>query len=400
MTEAAEKLVTRELDDHHLNLFAARLAAWLNADLNDGEGSSSAPSFTDSRAKAILRATAVVDDPTLHDFMKLIAGPTAVRLALYDLLRSSGLAENEEVAAMAAAAGAADSMEAPPVPWLALAVAAQAWKSGYPLHQLDPASPPGPYSPAGQLVKRAATFLRRQIQRSATDRDKLARKLAYTGGSGAPGLDELASDQPIPPVPPHFRSPVPVRYPEYARETLQVDDRDEHSEPDQPPVTRNPQITITTDDLEAEESPPVRMPPIRITRDQVPPRRSAPSQSANPGPSVGHQLGTAVRNRFGKREPMRATKLRIIVQEMQNGPGLYGVQVRVSCQGVKANVAGTTNSQGMFLCELPVRLRSGLTYDVDVTWPHDLGGSVERKSITLNADRTEFELPFFRRLRD
>jgi hypothetical protein len=33
-----------------------------------------------------------------------------------------------------------------------------------------------------------------------------------------------------------------------------------------------------------------------------------------------------------------------------------------------------------------------------VTWPRDLGGEIERKSVTLNVDRTEFKLPFFRRL--
>ena len=158
MTETAEKLLTAHLDDAHLSVFAARLVAWLEEDLV--ESPTGAYSFTESRAKAILRAMAVVDDPTLHDFMKLIAAPTAMRLALFDLLNSSGLAENEEVAALAATSNAAQVGETPPaVPWLALAVAAQAWKSGYPLHQLDPASPPGTFSPAGQLVKRAATFL-------------------------------------------------------------------------------------------------------------------------------------------------------------------------------------------------------------------------------------------------
>jgi hypothetical protein len=397
MPDAAEKLLTHHLEDGRLLPFAARLINWLRDDLSEDP---SAPAFTESRAKALLRAAGVVDDPTLNDFKKLIANPTAVRLALHDLLTAADLAEDEEVNALAATTGAGSGEQTETaVDWLALAVAAQAWKSEYPLHQLDPASPPGPYSPAGQLVKRAAGFLRQQIQRSATDRDKLARKLAYTGGSGAPSLDEMANEQPVAPVPPHFRTPVPVRYPEYARETLQVED--ETSEPASPPVTRNPRLTITADDLAPAEQPPMRMPEIKITREQVQTSHPATRRpSAQPGPSVGHQLGTAVRNRFGKRETMRSTKLRVVVQEVQNGPGLYGVQVRVSCQGIKATVAGTTNDQGTFLCELPVRVRSGLTYDVDVTWPHDLGGSVERKSVTLNADRTEFTLPFFRRLRD
>ena len=96
--------------------------------------------------------------------------------------------------------------------------------------------------------------------------------------------------------------------------------------------------------------------------------------------------------------PLRSTKLRVIVQDVQDGPGLYGIQVQVRCKGINAHVAGTTNRDGVFLCELPVRVHSGLTYDVDITWPRDLGGEVERKSVTLNVDRTEFKLPFFRRL--
>ncbi|MFW6069122.1 MAG: hypothetical protein ACOC9E_06035, partial [Chloroflexota bacterium] len=61
-------------------------------------------------------------------------------------------------------------------------------------------------------------------------------------------------------------------------------------------------------------------------------------------------------------------------------------------------VAGTTNREGHFLAELPVRESEGLTYDVDLTWPRELGGETERKSLTLHADRTEFALPFYVRL--
>jgi hypothetical protein len=96
---------------------------------------------------------------------------------------------------------------------------------------------------------------------------------------------------------------------------------------------------------------------------------------------------------------MKATKLRIIVKEYPDGPGLYGLQVRVTCKGIKSHVAGTTTREGNFVCELPVPERSGLTYDVDVTWPREMSGETERKSITLNADRTEFELPFYRSIK-
>ncbi|HUM70759.1 MAG TPA: hypothetical protein PLK31_18165, partial [Chloroflexota bacterium] len=189
MGEQATILISNYLDDAHLGLFAQRLAEWLVADLNRSD--ESVPAFTESRAKALLRATGFVDDPTLNDFGRLVEGSTAVRLALYDLLDSTGLAENNEVRALAAASNAipipppsasSGQVSPSPISWLSLAIAAQAWKSEYPLYQLDPATPPGEHSPAGQLLRRTANFIRQQVQRSATERDKLARKLAFEPG--------------------------------------------------------------------------------------------------------------------------------------------------------------------------------------------------------------------------
>ena len=109
---------------------------------------------------------------------------------------------------------------------------------------------------------------------------------------------------------------------------------------------------------------------------------------------------TDAARRMGRgRGAMKATKLHVVVQEHPDGPGLYGLQVRVSSRGIRRYVAGTTNKDGEFVCELPVQVDAGLTYDVDVTWPRDFGGEVERKSITLNADRTHFNLPFYRTLK-
>ena len=388
-------LLLKQLDDAHLPIFAVRLTDWLIADLNKSE--ETVPDFTESRAKALLRGAGVVDDPTLHDFARLVgSGGTAVRLALHDLLQETGLAEHEETAALAAAISNLQSPVSDSVSWLALSIAAHAWKSGYSLYQLDPASPPGEYSPAGQLIKRAATFLRQQVQRSATERDKLGKQLAYAPGDGTPNLETMPDGQPIAPVPPHFRPPIPVNYPEVARETLQVNETEGTQEGTA--VTRNAPLTITNDDIPGETQQPVRMPEIRIRADQVPPRRQAQPRPQSSRGSSGN-LGTAVRQRFSRdKEPLRSTKLRVIVQDVQDGPGLYGIQVQVRCQGIKAHVAGTTNREGVFLCELPVRVHSGLTYDVDITWPRDLGSEIERKSVTLNVDRTEFKLPFFRRL--
>jgi len=400
MTDLATQPLLKQLDDAHLPVFAVRLTNWLITDLNAStDDSGIAPDFTESRAKALLRAAGVVDDPTLHDFARLVdGGGTAVRLALHDLLDETGLIEDEEVTGIATVISNLQSPVSDPVSWLSLSIAAHAWKSGYPLYQLDPASPPGEYSPAGQLIKRAATFLRQQIQRSATERDKLGKKLAYNPGNGTPSLETMPNSQPIAPVPPHFRPPIPVRYPEVSRETLQVNENEQTS--NQGNVTRNAPLTITTDDIQPANQRPVRMPEIRIRADQVPQgRQSRPTQSRPQPSSSGENLGTAVRQRFKRdKEPLRSTKLRIIVQDVQDGPGLYGIQVQVRCKGINAHVAGTTNRDGVFLCELPVRVHSGLTYDVDITWPRDLGGEVERKSVTLNVDRTEFKLPFFRRL--
>lgn len=415
MAESALTLI-KALADAHLHPFATRLCDWLVTELN--RSSDPVPGFTESRAKALLRAANVIDGPTLHSFARLVAAETAVapetpvRLALFDLLNETNLATVSETQALAAAATLSETPQSP-IPWLSLAIAAYAWKSEYPLHQLDPTSPPGEFSPAGQVVKRAAFFLRQQVQRSATERDKLARKLAYAPPS-APNLDQLPTEAPIPPLPPHFRPPIPVRYPEVARETLQITP-DEPLPP--PPAQRSDSLTVQPEEMPGDSASVMRMPPIRISEEQIPPERPDRAQAArtrraaNPPanaptstparstPSSASGFSDGVRQLFGRgREPMKSTKLRVSVTEYPDGPGIYGLQVKVTCKGVKSFVAGTTSRQGQFLCELPVRLHSGLTYDVDVSWPPELGGKTERKSITLHADRTEFSLPFFSRL--
>ena len=384
---AETKTILQSLDDNHVRAFALQLAAWLINDLNQSE--EPAPDFTESRARALLRAADVVNVPTIDDFNRLVEQETAVRLALHDLLNETGLAANEQLPITNYQLPAANLQS--PIPWLSLALAAYAWKSGYPLYQLDPAAPPDVYSPAGQVIKRAGHWLRQQIQRSATDRDKLGRKLAFreeTAVPNTPTLNNLQPDGTIAPVPPHFRPPIPVSYPELMR-----------IKPDEPtapetvnaPVIRNPRITITENDLAPERAAPRRMPPIRVAPQPPTRTRNAPSPA---------NFNQAVRHKFGRnRERMAATKLRVIVQEYPDGPGLYGLQVKVTCRGIRSYVAGTTGRDGRFLCELPVRLHSGLTYNVDIAWPPDLGGKTERKSVTLNADRTEFTLPFFQKQR-
>ena len=415
-SESAPKLI-QTIDNQHLALFAQRLRDWLlAASVHDSQETavSTQPStnvFTESRAKALLKGTNAVDDATLHDFAKLVEQETAVRLALYDIIKNSGLEDNEEVLALATTINAAsvDSISnlQSPISWLSLSMAAFAWKSGYPLNQLDPATPPEPYSPAGQAVKRTAHFLRQQIQRSATERDKLARKLAFSEAVATdktPGLADMQAAEVQPPLPPYYRPPIPVNYPEVARNTVSINDNEPTSEP-APPASRSASITITEDDLNPAPLPGnvTRMPSIRITTDQVyqptpPPSGSTQVVTPHSGAQSSTNFTQSVRQTFGRKEPMGTTKLRILVQEYPDGPGLYGLQVHVSCSGIKSFVAGTTNRDGKFLCELPVRINSGLTYDVDVTWHREMNNEIEHKSITLNTDRTEFVLPFYQKL--
>lgn len=383
--------VIQSIPDTKLAAFAVQLNAWLLADLHVDDG------FSESRTRALLLSANTTDDATLHDFERLTTTAQGIRLALFDLLQSTGLAEVEAVQALTAV----PTPTTDAINWLTLALAAYAWKAGYPLTQLDPASPPESFSPAGQVVHNTAAFLRRQIQRSATERDKLAHKIGYRGDDAPPTLDSLATDQPIAPVPPHYRPPIPVRYPEYARETVQVDEADD--QPATTAVSRGNPITITSDEIAEPDSQPTRMPAIKIDKDDIRPERQTPPPPRNvvttPPPITNASRSgftDAVRSMLGRdKEPLTTTKLRVIVQEHPDGPGLYGLQVQVRCKGINSFVAGTTNRDGHFLCELPVRVNTGLTYDVDVTWPRDFNSEVERKAITLNADRTEFTLPFY-----
>lgn len=399
MQDPAIELIRAFPSQPQLLLFANRVNEWLLADLG-----SHSDEFTESRARALLLTGDLLDDPTRNAFMSLVASEVTARLALYDLLRETGLADNEDIQVLAARSAQAHPSEAPSAPpWLALVIAGYAWRSDFPLEQLDPASPPAAYSPAGQVLKRAAFYARQQVQRSATDRDKLYRKVAFqTGAGGTSSLDTLHPAEPIAPLPPYYRPPVPERYPEYARETVQVDPQDLDN---QSPISRGEPISISPADLDQQRPAPAIQPAIRIEPSQVePPAPTAPPPAGVQMPPATVTANTsaaaqATQRRSRRRPPTKKTKLRIMVQEHPDGPGLFGLQIRVSAPAARQQLAGTTNEEGIFTCELPVYADVGLTYDVDVTWPRDFGGDIERKSITLNADRTMFVLPFYRTLK-
>ena len=233
MHETAQKQIQAFTGKGQMAAFAGRLLEWLNHDLNpNGE------SLTESRARAILLAANVLDEPTRHSFSQAVESEQGMRLALYGLLRDSGLADKEDIAVLAAtSAGIMAPSDQVAPSWLALAVAAFAWRADFLLDRLDPASPPDPFSPAGQVLKRAAYFIRQEVQRSATERDKLSRKLAHTEG-GAPSLNALRPDGTIAPLPPYYRTPIPERYPEYNRE-IEVSPDEVERRPRQHPVRRS-----------------------------------------------------------------------------------------------------------------------------------------------------------------
>lgn len=397
MPDYALELLQSYLPDSHLPLFAQRLTKWL---LDEAEVETD--SFTESRARALLRASDAIDDLTLKDFLQRMAQSTTVRLALYTLLNETNLAEDDTIVALAAATRAMPIPQSQPSLYLLLPIAAYAYQRGYPLAQLDPAHPPAEFSPAGQIVKRSGGWIRQQTLRTATERDKLLRLLAYKGPDGqsvvAP-FEGLPGQPVVAPVPPYYRPPVPVRYPEVNNETLQVDP--EESEEPTVVSTTSP-IKITEDDIAPpppQTAQPARMPAIKISEEQVQSTGQRIQQRVvQPTMSGASAFATAVQKQWSSsREPMTTTKLRVVVQEYPDGPALYGLQVRISCRGVRTSVAGTTNRNGVFLAELPVRAQSGLTYDVQIDWPRDFGGEKERKSITLNAERTQFELPFYQK---
>lgn len=401
MNRSIQKQLQGLQDLNQLQNFANQLHQLLLDDLNEEQP------FSDNRARAVMMAMGVLDETTDNAFRRFVENESNLRVVLYDLLVAGEL--TLEMPALLYG-------DAEAVQWHSFLLAVHAFKMGYPLHQLDPSSPPSTHSPAGMMVQRAGQFMRTQLQRSATDRDRLARKLGYNAAAaGTPSLEQLNSQETQPPVPPYYRSPVPVRYPEYnpgvrVDENEAADDDEPVSTPpasqtpSAPNVQRGTPIKITREEVVPTPPPAQRMPEIRITRDQVTPppppqiRTGRPVQVPQPAPAVStNPLAQALRGMF-KSEEMKTTKLRVLVQEYPDGPGIYGLQVQVTCKGIKSYVAGTTDRNGRFICELPVRLTTGLTYDVDVTWPRAEGGDTERKSITLNADRTEFRLPFYRRL--
>ena len=406
MNQTAQNLIQAQTNSTDLLNLAAQLFTFTLADLEQ-----SASSLTPVRIKALLQSVNAWDDAVLNEFERILkSGETAVRVTLYDILAQLNLSAEESIALRQTKA----TEEAR---WLPLILAVHAYKSGYPINNLDPSSPPSLHTPAGIILQQTGQFMRQQTIRSATERDRMAHKLAFSTEAAMP-LDELPpSPSDISPAPPHFRTPVPVNYPEYTSDvTLSVEDVEAPPTPSSP-VPSPPSaatLTITAEDIAPAPHPtPQRAPELRITYEHIEhanntiaPRRPAqprqpvirqPTRNV-PSQNSSSNFSLALRNLFATEE-MKSTRLRINVLAYPEGPGLQAVQVKVSCNGIRSHVAGTTDRTGKFVCQLPVRPNGGLTYDIEVTWPRDDGGDTEQKSITLSADRTEFAIPFYQRTR-
>ncbi len=364
----------------------------------ENQGSNSASLLDDSQASSLLVGTQAIDLRSVSAFESKMEEENFFRVALYDLLEQSGLSNLPDLPDVKNYTSVEREAKAP---WLTLLVAAFAWRGQYPARQLDPENQPANSSPAGQALGRAAHFIRKQLALSLTQRDRLARQLRPTVSSQVPTIDEIEdSEMTQPPLPPHYRPPVPERYVETSSEIIRVNP----DEPPEPAVQLGDPITISPD--EVAEARNDRQAPLTLST--IPNRPAEPSEHA-PSPlprravimpdSEAHPRGglaNGIRQML-RPEELTTTKLKVVVKEHPEGPGMYGLQVRVSCKAVKTLVAGTTDHSGDFYCELPIRKRGGLTYDVEVIWPLDDDLKSEKKSITLNSDRTHFELPFHRR---
>lgn len=357
MTATPTEQIQALRDTPHLSALARQLHHWLS------EAMGLAEPLSDSRARAILRAAKVLDEATQASFLRLMQKEENLRLALHQLL---GQIVTNGNTAVSTPAYPAEPYE---IPWLSLVLLTFAHKNGYPVGNLNPATPPAPHSPAGLLLQQVGGFFRQETQRTATERERAARPLAYSGTTITGHNDQPA---PIAPIPPYFRSPIPVRYPEFndpvSVEPTELDEtnRPSVSPPSTTRLTITPEETVPT----PPPAPPVQRmpgfrvtveqvtpPPIRIVGDPVPVPRPPQNDPGRNNVSASNLLDN-IRNLF-KGEEFASTRLRVLVQEHPDGPGLYGLQVKVTCKGVRSYVAGTTDRQGRFICELPVRETSG-----------------------------------------
>ena len=390
--ESGKLLIQAEPDVAGLLQLAASIQATLL------EGISTPNHLLASKIRSVLIASNLLDDGVLREFNQVIERENGLRLALGDLF------ERFEAPADDLLLSPADAK----CDWLVLVAAACAEQKGYDLENLDPSSPPALHSPAGLMLAQVADFFKAQTRRTATERDRLAKKLAFDSSALTQNQESAVAEPAQGGDDPNVRMPAPVTYFEHNPPIkITEEDFDVESEP----VVTMPSVSLDltahppTPEPEPEAETPVQpqtMPAIKITRESLKPLSQRVSEQANQAwrdvgaPAIG-RVADKVRDILTPEETT-STILRVQVMDRPNGSGIVGVQVTVTCKGIRSHVAGITDRDGAFVCELPVRESSGLTYDVTVSWPREMGSDREKKSITLSPDRGEFELPFFRSL--
>ena len=124
----------------------------------------------------------------------------------------------KRIAVLAAtSAGTMSSTEQPAPAWLALIVAAYAWRAIL-LGPPRPGSPPPDSGQSGRpVLGRAAYFIRQKCSAAPLKGDKLGLHwlAALWRARLPPGGNTLQPDGTIAPLLPHYRTPIPERYPEY-----------------------------------------------------------------------------------------------------------------------------------------------------------------------------------------
>ncbi len=369
--------------------------------------------FSDNRAKTLLVSGDALDEPTLNDFRRLMGTAKMMRVGVADLIDSADITVEGNTSMLK------PTVEQTP-DWLLIAMSAYAHKLEYDVTLLDPANPPSQHSPAGQVVHHTAAWVRRQVSRSALDREKLARSLAFKPSVvAAETTNQQAFEQPQRPP-----AQIPVRYFEY-NDPIALDADDVNNPA--PPVSLGQQLTIEEDELaRTEDQIQILGEPRRVTPPSgvpVPPRRQQESRVTDAARSAGNYVrenvnrdsvaaatqrvvaGTGsvfnqIRESITADSSAQFSRARLIITVMDypNGHGLAAVQTFVRYTGSRKEVAGATADDGEFIVSLPARGGVGVAYEVTIVWPDEFGGKKEKKRITVNLERSDYHLPFYSRL--
>ncbi|MGH2537337.1 MAG: hypothetical protein ACRDHL_08095, partial [Candidatus Promineifilaceae bacterium] len=306
-----ERFLKRLHLDGRLAAFVRALNAWLQ-----GQAGGAGPGLTEARAERLILAAGGLEPVALDKLRQGEANPAQLWLALRDLLAETGLDADPALSGSAGREPAERLASDQPLPLLALTLAAFGHTVGYPAAYLDPAALPVAGSPAELVLRRAAAFWRRQLARSLAETQSLVRQLEAVPAA-AVSLDGLAPPEtPVAPLPPHFRPPVAVRYPEMARETLQLTAEETQA----PPAGR---VVLTAADVEAEPGA-IALNPADLPAPPPLPPVAPPALAPPPAPAPPPRLPS---RRIPNRGPLRPVRLRVVVQRHPDGPGLVGVQV-------------------------------------------------------------------------